>query len=203
MRSGASFAATDERLAMMKPSMVLALCGATLLSANALSAPPHVHGVATLDVVVEGRALQLTLDSPLANLLAFERAPRDAKETQMVRAMAQRFAAPDALFAPSPAAACTVTSVRLSSSVLDPKLLSVAGRTETLPSVGAAKPDEDGHADLQADMEWQCERPRELKGLGAGIFRQFPGMLRIDVQVVTPGRQLAATLTPKSTAISF
>jgi len=183
--------------------MVLALCGATLLSANAVSAPPHVHGVAKLDVVLEGATLQLTLDSPLANLLPFERAPRDAKETQMVRAMAQRFAAPGALFAPSPEAACKVTAVRLSSSVLDPKLLSMGGRSAPPPGAAAAEPDEDGHADLQADMEWRCERPRELKGLQAGIFRQFPAMARIDVQVVTPERQLAATLTPKSAVISF
>ena len=156
----------------MNAHLVLALCGAMLVAANAGAAPAHVHGIARLDVAIDGEALQLSLESPLANLVGFEHAPSNAQETQAVSAMVRRFSRPEDLFAPSPAAA-------------------------SVPH------EEDGHAELEARIAFRCERPRDLKRLEAKIFGAFPGMLQLDVQVVTPSRQSAAKLRAKSNAIAF
>ena len=57
-------------------ALVLAL---PLAAAGAL-AGPHVHGVAAIDIAVEGRALVVLLDMPLDSVVGFERAPRTAAE---------------------------------------------------------------------------------------------------------------------------
>ena len=184
----------------MKSSIALAVFLGAAAAAGALAAPPHVHGVATLDVVVSADTLQLSLDSPLDNLVGFEHAPADAKQLQAIREMARRFSQPESLFAPSAAARCVVKSVQLSSPVIDPKLLAMDGVTAAPP---AASHEEEGHADLDAQIVFRCERPGELKRLEAKMFSAFPGLRQLDAQIVTPSRQSAATLTAKSNAISF
>ncbi len=187
----------------MNAHLVLALCGAMLVAANAGAAPAHVHGIARLDVAIDGEALQLSLESPLANLVGFEHAPSNAQETQAVSAMVRRFSRPEDLFAPSPAARCSVKSILLSSPVIDAKLLAVPGVPAPPPAAASVPHEEDGHAELEARIAFRCERPRDLKRLEAKIFGAFPGMLQLDVQVVTPSRQSAAKLRAKSNAIAF
>jgi hypothetical protein len=185
----------------MKPRHVVALGCAIWVAAAAQAAPPHVHGVAALDVVVDGSSLELSLDSPLDNLVGFEHAPANENETQAIRAMVQRFSRAQELFAPTPAAQCVVKSVQLSSAALDAQLLAAAG--VSAPPRNAAHHDEDGHADLDARIVFRCERPQDLKRLEARIFGAFPGMVQLDVQVVTPARQSAAKLTAKSNGLDF
>jgi hypothetical protein len=184
----------------MKNSIALAAFLAAVGAASALAAPPHVHGIATLDVAVSADTLQLSLDSPLDNLVGFEHAPNNARESQAIREMARHFSQPDSLFAPSAAARCVVKSVQLSSPVIDPQLLAANG-VSAAPT--GASHEEEGHADLDAQIVFRCERPGELKRLDAKIFGAFPGLRQLDAQVVTTSRQSAAKLTAKSNAISF
>ena len=59
-------------------SLLAAGLAATALPAWAAKA--HQHGVARLDVAVEATRVTLYLDTPLDNLLGFERAPRTDAE---------------------------------------------------------------------------------------------------------------------------
>ena len=178
-----------------------ALCGAMLLAASARAAPPHVHGVAALDVALDGHSLQLSIDSPLDNFVGFEHAPANDKETRAIRAMAQRFSKAQELFAPSPAAGCVVKSVQLGSPVIDAKLLAAPG---VAPLPPGASHEEPGHADLDAQIEFRCERPGELRSLEAKILGGvFPRLHGINVQAVTPQRQFGAKLTADSRTIVF
>ena len=54
----------------------LALVLSTALVGAAQAAGAHQHGVAQLEVAVDGNSLTVTLDTPLDNLLGFERGPR-------------------------------------------------------------------------------------------------------------------------------
>lgn len=184
----------------MRPCFTGTLCGLLLLASAARAAPPHVHGVAALDVVLDAGSLALSLDSPLDNLVGFEHAPVNEKETQAIRAMVRRFSRAQELFAPTPAARCALKAVRLSSPVIDAKVFTSEGVSAAAP--GESR-EEAGHADLDASIEFNCQAPSELNGLEAKIFAAFPGLHRIDAQVVTPARQSAARLTPESRMIAF
>ncbi|MFZ3323051.1 MAG: DUF2796 domain-containing protein [Usitatibacter sp.] len=174
--------------------------GAAWAVASAQAAPPHVHGIAALDVAFDGKSLQLTLDSPLENLVGFEHAPANAREEQAIRAMVRRFARAEELFAPSSAAHCSLKAVRLSSPVIDAKVFTAEGVSAAAPGESH---EEAGHADLDASIEFSCQRPSELKAVEAKIFAVFPGLHRIDAQIVTPARQSAATATTESRMIAF
>jgi hypothetical protein len=148
---------------------------------------PHVHGVATLTVAVDGNTLTLDLESPLDNLLGFEHLPRTEKEKGAVRDMAQRLNRTQSLFVPTPAAHCKPASVKLQSPVLE----------QERPAAG------DGHADLDGEFVFRCERPEDLRDVEVQLFDGFPNMRQIDVQVAASRGQTAARLSPERRRIAW
>ena len=162
----------------------------------------HVHGLATLEVAIDGAAVQISLDSPLDNLLGFERAPRNEKERQSVKAMALKLHQADTLFVFTPAAQCRLESARLESAVLAPALLAPA--SDFVQSSDTAKADSsDVHAELAATWHFQCAVPQALQGIDVRLFQQFSGLKRIDAAVAGPKGQSSAKLSPKSTRLKW
>ena len=162
----------------------------------------HVHGLATLEVAIDGAAVQINLDSPLDNLLGFERAPRNEKERQSVRAMAAKLHQAATLFVLTPAAQCRLESAELESAVLAPSLLApVADSGKGSDTAKADAPD--AHAELAATWHFQCAVPQALQGVEVRLFQQFSGLKRIDAATVGPKGQSSAKLSPKSTRLKW
>lgn len=178
-------------------------------TAPALAAGAHQHGVARLEVVADGSSLTVTLDSPLDNLLAFERSPRTPAERSAVQAMAQQLRNPATVPQPVAAAGCTLRGVALASGVLAPPLLAPPQRTaqpaDATPQAGTqASVAAGGHADLEATWQFDCSAPQALKGLAlGGLFQAFPRLRQLDAAVVAPGRQRGARATPQSPALAW
>ena len=141
----------------------------------------HQHGIARLDVVVEGQHIEFALEMPLDNLVGFERAPRTADEKRRVDAALTTLKAAAELFRIDPAAGCSLREVSLSSAVL--KL-----GDATAPAAG------DGHADLDADIRFDCQQPASARQVEIGLFKAFPRLQRLDVQAATPKRQFKRSL---------
>lgn len=158
----------------------------------------HVHGAASLRVVVDGATLEVALESPLDSLLGFERSPRTEAERAAVRAMAARLRQPATLFTPTPAARCVAGSVDIASAALPAELL---GNPKPAPGTGGATADE--HADLDATFRWRCDAPAELKGMDVALLQAFPGLRSVKVQVVGPRGQSATTLSGASRSLRW
>lgn len=152
-----------------------------LAAAPAGAAGAHQHGVLTLDIAVEAGRLVVQMESPLDNLVGFERAPRNAAERKRVDAALERLQAGQALFVIDPAAQCTLAKVELSSAVL--KLGSAAN-----------EPADDDHADIDAAYEFDCANAAQAAHVDVGLFQAFSGMQRIEVQVAAPQGQFKRTL---------
>lgn len=175
------------------------LLGALALpcSAHAQEAP-HAHGAAKLSIAVEGRGFSAQLESPLDNLVGFEHAPRDKREEQAVRAMAQTLRGADALFKANAQAECRAGGSELSASALPPALIGNAAKKAAKPSPKAE------HTDLDANYEFQCARPERLNRLDLSpFFSAFARLRRIEVQLVTPKRQMKRTLTRTSAVLQW
>lgn len=178
----------------------LALALSTLLAGAAQAAGAHQHGVAALEVVVDGNSLTVTLDSPLDNLLGFERGPRTDAERKAVQAMAQRLRNAGTLLVPAAAAQCQLQGVDLASDVIAPALLAAT------PAAAAAAPAAagSGHADLDASFRFQCAQPQALKSLDvAGLFQAFPRFKQLDAALAAPGAQRGAKLRPKQALLAW
>lgn len=181
----------DERLAapesgyinwhrfMLLPLLLAPLCCA--------AADPHVHGVATLQIAVDGKRLQLHLESPLDSLLGFEHMPRTAQQKSAVRSMERQLRQAEKLFYPSPRAACSLQSVSLESPVLKAEKHQEAH----------------DHADLDGKFVFTCAKPEELRTIEVRLFEAFPGLRQLKTEAATPRGQKAATLTPKQRKISW
>lgn len=206
---------------------VWALAAACMVAAGpGRAAEAHVHGIAKLDVIAEGASLVLRLETPLENLVGFERAPRNSKEQAAVRKMADALRS-DKAFVPTRGARCKLGAVNLESPVLHHGLL---GNPPPAAKPGTDDHDKDddhdkehdkghdkdhdhgkahghgkgrGHADLVADYTFQCADAAALVGLEVGLFDTFKGLERIDVQLVGPRGQTGAKLTPKSRRVSW
>lgn len=176
---------------------VVLACAAGLAQAEGA----HQHGLARLELVVDGTTLTVTLDSPLDNLVGFERGPRTAAERSAVQAMAQTLHAGAALLQPTPAAGCTLRGVALASDVIDVALLAKDAARAASPG---KPPVAGGHADLEATFSFDCRAPAALKGITlGGLFTAFPRLRRLDAALAAPGVQRGARITAQAPQLSW
>ncbi len=84
---------------------------ALLASVPATAEPAHEHGVAQLNVALDGSELVLFLESPAYNLVGFEHHPRDAAEREQLAQALTTLDGADRLFLPDAAAQCRLDRV--------------------------------------------------------------------------------------------
>lgn len=166
----------------MKNILTIAAAAAVLLAhlPHAAAAKAHVHGIARLDIAVETSRLSLQLDSPLDNLLGFERAPRTDAERKQTDAAVVKLKDAASMFRIDPAAQCKPATVELTSAAL--KL----GR----PDPAEAK---SGHADIEARFEFDCVDATKAAYVDVGLFG-FSPLQRLEVQVASPAGQFRRDL---------
>ena len=151
----------------------------TLASPLAFAGKAHQHGVAQLDIAYEAGKLTVALDSPLDNLLGFERAPRTDAERQAANAAVARLKDGAALFSIDPAAQCSLGKTELESA---PLKLGPPG------AKGA-----DGHADMAASWEFVCKGAPSA-WIDVGLIDAFRRLSTLEVQAVGGKAQGKSTL---------
>lgn len=157
------------------------------LAVPAWAGQAHEHGAARLDVAAEAGTLNLSLDTPVDNLLGFERAPRNDAERRAVEKLVATLRAADTLFAFDTTAGCSLASVELRSATLG------LGPAATGPS--------DGHGDLEAEFGFRCRgAPAYVK---VGLFEAFPRLARLDVQTATAKGQRKLVLRRPASRIDL
>ena len=149
----------------------------------------HVHGIAKLDVAVASTKISIQLDSPLDNLLGFERAPRNDVERKMADEAVAKLKAAATLFKIDPAAQCTVSSVELSSSAL--KL-----------GTSSAEEEKEGHADIDGSFDFVCVNATKAAYIEVGLF-QFSRLQGLEIQVATPSVQFRRDLRRPASRLSL
>jgi hypothetical protein len=153
----------------------------------------HEHGVASLNVALDGQTLEIQLESPAMNMVGFEHEAKNDADRAKVAAARQHLEQPQALFALPIEAKCA-----LQDSELDSPLF--AGDEHAEHEHG----DEQGHSDIDASYRFACANAEALKTLELGsFFGTFPGTEKLQVQLIGPSGQQGAELTPKSSRLSF
>lgn len=163
----------------------------------------HEHGVGRLNAVLDGKTLELELESPAMNLVGFEHvATSDADKAKVAAARAQ-LEQPLALFNLPKAAGCVVENQELESPLFGDKPDADDDHDED------AK-DEDGHehhhdhSEIHAHYQFTCATPAALKSLDlANIFTRFPATQKIQVQLISPSGQQGVEVTNKAAALKF
>jgi hypothetical protein len=171
-------------------SVVLALTASLWGSTAAAQAAKkaHQHGVATIGVAVEKNRIVVTIDSPLDNLLGFERAPRTDDEKKRAEALVAQMKDGGALFRIDPAAGCKLDTAELQAAVL---------------GVGKPEATSGAHADLEADFEFACADAAKAGFIETTLFSAFTRLQRVNVAVAGTKGQTKSTLRRPATRITI
>ena len=153
----------------------------------------HEHGVASLNVALDGQTLEIQLQSPAMNLVGFEHEAKSDADKAKVAAARQQLEKPQALFALPIEAKCA-----LQDSELDSPLFGGHAHDEHEHA------DEHGHSDIDASYRFACANAEALQTLELGsFFGTFPGTEKLEVQLIGPSGQQGAELTPSNSRLSF
>jgi Protein of unknown function (DUF2796) len=139
--------------------------------------PGHRHGAASLQVGVEGRVLQIALEGPADNILGFEHAPKTDAQRKAVARAEEQLKQPDRLFSIPSSAGCQVQPARVEMK------LPTSGSRET-------------HSEIDTEWRWDCAKPEALTQIDVALFKVFPRLKELRVQIVTAKGQTAVVLRP-------
>jgi hypothetical protein len=155
----------------------------------------HVHGVASLQVAVDDKTLTMNFSSPLDNLIGFEHKAQNQAEVGKVQNMINQFYKKPSLFTPSKTAECQIKTIKLDSLVIKKKPEDIAKKPE--------QEEEVGHADLDGEFIFTCNHPEKISDLQVNLFKIFPNLHQLNVEVVSAKGQSAAKLTPENNQITW
>lgn len=143
----------------------------------------HVHGEATLTMALEGSDVEISLESPAANIIGFEY-KASTEEEKRIEAQAAR-------------------------ALKSATMFSFAGATCELEKVvvvlpGAEHEGHDEHKDrhaehseVTANYHYHCENLNKLQQVATGLFKQFPKLEKVDAMWVSASGQGAEELSAK------
>ncbi|BCT35734.1 DUF2796 domain-containing protein [Pseudomonas sp. BNK-6] len=162
----------------------------------------HEHGVARLNAVLDGQALELELESPAMNLVGFEHAPSTDADKAKVAAARTQLEQPLVLFSLPKAAACTVAKQELESPLFGDKPEADDHDDDDKDAAGHEHHHE--HSEIHAHYQFTCAKPDALKNLDLGqVFKTFPATQKIQVQLISPNGQQGVEATAKAATLKF
>ena len=145
----------------------------------------HVHGAASMSVVLENTQLNITMSIPGMDAVGFEHPATSADEQAALNQTLRYLQNPDALFPLPKSAECQLVNGVVETALLD-----------KTASVGA-------HADMDIDYQWTCKHPEYLKQLSVQLFSFILHLQKIQASWISQNKQGAAELTKENTELSF
>ncbi|WP_348943928.1 DUF2796 domain-containing protein [Chitinibacter sp. FCG-7] len=130
----------------------------------------HVHGVAQIDVAIEGKTLLIALESPADNLLGFERTPKTEAEKAKLKAVTEQLKQAAALFAPDAAAQCKA-----------------ATPVVNMPSFKKGE-----HSDIDAEYRFDCTSVPA--SIALPLWKNFPNFKKLTANIASDKGQKQVTL---------
>ncbi|CAM3002584.1 Protein of unknown function [Pseudomonas gessardii] len=161
----------------------------------------HEHGVGRLNAALDGKALELELESPAMNLVGFEHLATTDADKAKVAAARKQLEQPLVLFSLPKAAGCVVSTQELESPLFGDK--PEDDHDHATDGKGAAAHDHD-HSEIHAHYQFTCATPAALKNLDlTNLFKTFPATQKIQVQLISPGGQQGVEATAAAATLKF
>ena len=166
----------------------------------------HEHGVASLSLAVDNTGLEISLDSPAANLVGFEHKPSTDEQSQQVAKVKTQLENPTSLFDIPAAAECSLTKTELQAA-----LMQVSSDSETTKSKREHAGEkhehehetekhehehehEHEHSDIEATWQFTCAKPAELGSVSTKLFAAFPAIKKLNVEWLNGDKASAVSL---------
>lgn len=145
----------------------------------------HVHGAATMNLVLENALLDITMNIPGMDAVGFEHPAVSADEQATLQQALQHLQNPDAIFLLSNKAGCQL----------------MHGTVETALLNKEAKPG--AHADVDISYQWRCKNPDDLKSISVQLFTHFSHLEKIQASWISQSKQSAVELTKENAVLEL
>ena len=174
----------------------------------------HEHGVASLNVAIEGNNIYIEFSSPAANIVGFEHHPRTREQKDAVKNAVNKLQTGDALFIfPAGSESKLVKSSVDTDIDKDTDNHSVSehahseeghhGQEEHRNKEHNEADEHERHSEFKAEYHFVCKKRGRLSQIDVKLFSFFSGIEHIEVQLITETKQTAVELTAKKNKISL
>jgi hypothetical protein len=156
----------------------------------------HEHGVGTMNIAREGKEVHIELDSPAANIVGFEHAPKTEADLDTLEDALARLRNGTRLFLFPDAAGCDLVDADVDTPLKEHENGEEAYHTEEHHAHEDSHEHQgERHADITATWHFSCAHPEVLERVSVQLFEAFPMTERLLVQFITGKRQGAAELS--------
>lgn len=211
----------------MKSLMKLMLVTVWFTSQSVIAEDPHVHGVAHLNMAVEGSLLHVELESPAMNIVGFEHQPRSSRQREQIHQAVRKLKAVEQLLAPNREAQCRIAKKHVDAGLKpyhddhaqekhaehehseDKHSGEKHAEREHSESKHSEKEHaahehvEEEHSEMTAEYQFTCKNIVALKSMTVKLFEHFPALEKIQVKFIGSDGQKAMTLTPASAVFTL
>jgi hypothetical protein len=200
--------------------LILALFSIVIISSGPVQAEEkrhheaHEHGVAHLNLAIEGNNVYIEFSSPAANIVGFEYHPRTHEQKKAVKDAINKLQEGASLFLLS-----SKSESQLVKSIVDTDIDKDADHHSESGHGHAEKghhdqeehhgnkhgeaDEHDRHSEFKAEYHFVCKKPDRLAQIDVRLFHVFPGIEHIEVQLLNETKQTAMELTEKKNKISL
>ena len=155
----------------------------------------HEHGVAELNIAIDGKHVLIELDSPAANIVGFEHAPQNPQQQDLVDHAINTLEHPENFLLFTPSAECLLEDSEIETGL--------TAKQHDHHHDGASDAPASRHSEFNVSYRFSCDKIAKLKYVDVKLFSRFEGLEDIKVQMITPNRQGLLELNPSHTKIEF
>ena len=185
-------------------TMALASLMLTLPSHHAIASEldAHEHGSATLDIAIDTNTIEMKFESPAVNIVGFEYATEDQQQLLLIKQAKKNLSDFDTIFQLVGDVSCQ--TVESSANWVT--------EHEEDHEEGHEEDHEEGHddhgevakaehAEFIAEYRLECDQLNNLAAIDVNMFKFFPGIADLDVQVIYSEGQIKQELDVNNTRI--
>ena len=168
----------------------------------------HVHGKASINLVLDDQSLFIEFESPAYNLVGFEHEPKDQLQHKEVQDSLSLLSRPRKVFGFSAQAGCLVESVSVTTTMAGVGKNTVGYEEEHHEEEHHDHSDGDStnkesHSEFKANYLMICSEPEKLRTIEFKLFKEFLGLKSVQVQWINGEGQGYIELNAESSKLKW
>jgi len=168
----------------------------------------HVHGKASINLVLDDQSLFIEFESPAYNLVGFEHEPKDQIQQKEVQDTLSLLSKPRKVFGFSAQAGCLVGSVSVTTTMAGVGKNTVGYEEEHHEGEHHDHSDGDStnkesHSEFKANYLMICSEPEKLRTIEFKLFKEFLGLKSVQVQWINGEGQGYIELNAESSKLKW
>ena len=200
-----------------RSSLLIAGIFAMTPAASLHAQDAHVHGIASINLVIENNELEIEFESPAANIVGFEYEAETEADKGAIQDALKTLRMPEMIFGLPASAGCKTEDA-------EAELHGHGGEHDEHKEAHGDEHDEhdeheeahghdehdehgdrdaESHSEFQAHYHFECADSSKLTEIALPLFERFSGVQEIHLQAITPWGQFGGDIEPQDGKITL